>query len=147
MARVSNQVCTYLKPKLAASPDAAGRAFVRRTYPLAREARPAYLVSVDVERSEDVAMGGTQERIATVRIVAIAKGDQEDDEALLDRMAVFAEGVFSADPTLGGLAVDYVYRSTEFSTGSIGEKTVSVAALSFDVTIITRRADPETPLI
>ena len=61
-------------------------------------------------------------------------------------MAVFVETVFAADPTLGGLASDYVYRSTEFSTGSVGEKTLSVAALTFAVTLMTGRRDPETIL-
>lgn len=146
MAHVRSQLLAYLKPRLTVCPDATGGLFVRRTYPLGLGMRPVFLLSIDVERSEDISAGGTQERVSSVRVVAVAKGDQEADEETLNRMAVFAETVFSDDPTLGGLASDYQYRSTEFSTGSSGEKVLSAAALTFDVTMTTRRDNPETAL-
>lgn len=147
MPHVRHQLRDYLKPMLAACPDATGGVDVRRTYPLQLGLRSMYLLSVENERSEDVSMGGTQQRRIAVRVVAVAKGDQESDENLLDRMAVFAEAVFSSDPTLGGLASDYEYRSAEFSTGSAGEKVLSVVALTFDVVVMTSRTDPETAIL
>lgn len=146
MAHIRKQLRDWLKGAMTGSPEAGDRVFVRRSFPLGKDLQPSFLVSVENERSADVSMGVTQERVLSVRIVAVAKGEQEADEDMLDAMCVFVEGIFSSDPTCGSLAQTYEYQSTEFSTGALGEKVVSTAALTFAVTVYTRRDAPQTAL-
>lgn len=146
MAHVRKQLRDYLKPRLEGTPDAGDRVLVRRSLPLSRTMEPTYLLSIENERSADMSMSGSQNREIAVRITGVVKGDQEAGEDALERLAVHAESVFSADPTLGGLAQTYEYQSTEFSTGGEGDKVVSAAALTFAVTVFTDRGDPETAL-
>jgi len=146
VAHVRKQLRDWLKAELAGSAEAGSRVFVRRSLPLARDLQPTFLLSIENERSADMSMSGSQNRTVAVRITGCVKDDSEDGENTLDAMAVFAEGVFSADPTLGGMAETYEYQATEFAFTAQGETTLCTAALSFAVTLLTARDDPETLL-
>jgi hypothetical protein len=91
-------------------------------------------------------MDGTQERVPLVRVTACTKGDSEETEDLLDRLAVFIEQTFADDPTMGGLINTYIYQATEFSFAGDAEQSVCAAALTFALSTYTKRDDPETPL-
>lgn len=146
MAHIRTQQRASIKAMLAGSPDAAGRVLVRRGLPLQKDFQPTFLVSFQNERSEDVSMGGAQLRTLEVRVTACVKGDSEAGEDTLDRMALWAEERFAANPTLGGLAETYAYQSTEYGFFDGGEATLCTAAITFVAQSYTRRDDPENTL-
>ena len=144
MAHVRKNLRDWLKDNLAGSTAAGDRVFVRRQLPLEKDFEPTLLISIENERSADQSMDGLQMRAAAVRITACVKDDSESGEDMLDELAAFVEGVFADDPTLGGNADTYEYQATEFAFTAAGEKTLCTAALTFAVTMLTNRADPET---
>jgi hypothetical protein len=148
MAHVRTQIRAWLKTNLAGSADAGARVYISRALPLPKDLRPTLLVSIQSESSNDMSMGDDpmQERVPVVRVTACAKGDSEETEDVLDRMAVFVEGVFAGDPTMGGLIQTYSYQTTEFNFGGDNEATLCTAALTFALQVYTRRGDPETAL-
>lgn len=146
MPHIRTQIRGWLKSNLAGSPDAGSRVFARRSLPLPKDLAPTLNFSFQAERSSDVSMDGTQERMPEVRIAACAKGDAEATEDILDRLALFVEGVFADNPTMGGLIDSYAYQSTEFSFSGEGEKVFCTAALTFVLTLYTKRTNPQTAL-
>lgn len=146
MTHVRTQVRAWLSSHLVGSPDAGARVFARRALPLEKNLSPTLIYSVQNERSADVSMDGTQERVLDVRVTACAKGDADDTEDVLDRLALFVEEVFAGAADMGGLIATYAYQSTEFSFAGEGEKTLCTAALTFALTLYTNRDDPETSL-
>lgn len=147
MAHVRSQVRGWLAGNLAGSPEAGGRVYMRRTLPLEKDLRPSFLVAIQSERSADISMQGTQRRTVEVRVTGCVKdSDSEDGEDTLDAMALFVEGVFAADPTLGGIAETYEYQGTDFAFNAGAETNVCTAASTYAVTLLTARDDPETAL-
>ena len=146
MSHIRTQLRGWLKTSLAGSSEAGSRVYVRRSLPLPEDLQPTILIAIQNELSSDISMSGTQRRGVAVRITLCAKGDAEATEDTLDELAVFIEGVLAADPTLGGLAETYEYQSTEFEFSGAGEKTLCTAALTFLVTLLTARDDPQNPL-
>ncbi len=146
MTHVRTQVRAWLQNGLAGSVDAGSRVFQRRALPLPKDLLPTLIFSVQNERSTDVAMGGTQERRLTVRVTACAKGDANSTEDILDRMALFVENVFSANPTMAGLIKDYTYQSAEYAFVGEAEKTLCTLALTFVLTLYTVNTDPQTSI-
>jgi hypothetical protein len=148
MPHIRNQIRMWLKTNLAGSPDAGSRVFIRRAVPLPKGLQPTLLVSIQNEPSTDMSMGDDpmQDRVPQVRITACAKGDAEETEDVLDRLAVFVENQFAVDPTMGGLIQTYAYQLTEFNFSGEGEATLCTAALTFALSVYTRRGDPETAL-
>ncbi|MBX9456129.1 MAG: hypothetical protein KL863_08960 [Rhizobium sp.] len=146
MAHVRTQIREWLKINLAGSADAGPRVFARRTLPLAKELAPTLIFSIQNEMSVDISMSGTQERTEMLRVTACAKGDADETEDQLDRMALFVERVLSGNPCMAGLIQTYAYQSTEFSFSGEGEKTFCTAALTFALTLFTQRTHAETAL-
>lgn len=141
MPHVRKTLRDWLKTNLAGSPQAGSRVYVRRTLPLDKNLQPSLLIAVQNERSTDAAMGGSQVRLVEFRVSACVKGDGEDAEDALDTLCVFVEKKLAA---LGGGAQTYEYQSTEFNFDASGERTLSVATMTFVAVIYTDRADPET---
>lgn len=135
-----------VKTMLAGSPDAGARVLPRRSLPLPKDLAPTFIFAIQSERSTDVSMDGTQERVAELRVTACAKGDAEATEDVLDRMGLYAEQRFAGDPTLGGLIETYVYQSAEFSFAGDGDQTICTAAYTFALTYYAKRGDPQTSL-
>jgi hypothetical protein len=148
LTHIRTQIRDWLKTHLAGSADAGGRVLVRRTLPLPKGLQPTLLVALANEQSVDMAMGDDplQDRTVQVKVTACAKGDSEATEDILDRLAVFVEQAFAADPTFGGLVQTYAYQATEFSFAGDGEQTLCAAALTFALSVYTRRSDPQTAL-
>jgi hypothetical protein len=146
MAHVRKQIRDWVKANLVGSADAGSRVFLRRSLPLEKDLQPTLIASVQNERSTDISMDGSQERIVALRVTACAKGDAEETEDTLDRMAVFVETALADDPDMGGLIETYAYQGTEFSFAGDGERTLCTAALTFALTLYTKRDDPETSL-
>ncbi|TPN79965.1 hypothetical protein [Mesorhizobium sp. B1-1-2] len=146
MAHVRKQLRDWLRINLAGSPQAGSRVEERRSLPLGKDLKPTLLFEVSNEGSTDLDMDGTQQRVDIVRISACVKDDSVEGADTLDALALFVEGIFSNDPTLGGIAQDYAYQTTEFNFVGTAERTLCVAALTFAVTLFTARADPETAL-
>jgi hypothetical protein len=146
MPHVRTQLREWLAANLVGSAQAGSRVEQRRSLPLSKDLQPTFLFEVSNEASIDIDMGGDQQRTVGVRITACVKDDSGDGEDTLDAMATFVEGVFSDDPTLGGIAQDYAYQATEFNFVGTAERTLCSAALTFAVTVFTARADPQTAL-
>ncbi|RWC47958.1 MAG: hypothetical protein EOS55_13920 [Mesorhizobium sp.] len=146
MAHVRKRLRDWLASNLVGSPHAGLRVEQRRSLPLAKDLKPTLLFEVSNEASTDIDMDGHQQRVVGVRITACVKDDSADGEDTLDALAVFVEGVFASNPTLGGLAQDYAYQTTECNFSGGAERTLCTAALTFAVTVFTARADPETAL-
>lgn len=143
MSHIRTQIRASLKTGLTGSPDAGARVFVRRSLPLAKGLEPTLIFSFQNERSADVSMAVSQERLLEVRITACAKGDAEETEDTLDRLGLFVEQVFANDPSLGGLISTYEYQSTEFGFTGETEMTLCTAAFTFLLTFYTSRDNPE----
>lgn len=146
MTHIRTQIRGRVKTRLSGSPDAGARVLGRRSLPLPRELAPTFIFAFQNERSTDVSMDGTQERVAELRVTACVKGDAEATEDVLDRMGLYAEQRFSADPTLGGLIETYAYQSAEFSFVGEGDQTLCTAAYTFALTYYAKRGDPQTSL-
>lgn len=146
MAHIRTQIRDRVKTLLTGSADAGNRVENRRTLPLPKGMAPTFIYSIQNERSADVSMDGTQERVADLRVTACAKGDAETTEDILDRMALWTEQQFAGDPRLGGLIDTYAYQSTEFSFAGDGEQTLCTAGITFALTYYAKRGNPETAL-
>ena len=146
MAHVRKQLRDWLAANLVGSPQVGFRVEQRRSLPLAKDLQPTLLFEVSNEASADIDMDGNQQRVVGIRITACVKDDSADGEDTLDAMALFVEGVFSTNPTLGGLVQDYAYQATECSFVGNAERTLCTAVLTFAVTVFTARADPQTAL-
>lgn len=146
MTHVRTQIRVAVAALLAGSADAGGRVQGRRSLPQPKGLSPTFIYAFQNERSNDVSMGGTQERVAELRITACAKGDAEATEDILDRMAVHVDQRLSANADLGGLIQTWEYLSTEYSFSGEGEQTLCTAALTYALTYYTRREDSQTSL-
>lgn len=146
MSHVRALIRQRLKLVLSGSPDAGSRVQVRRALPLAKDLDPTLLISIEHERSTDDSMAGGQERIIRFRVAAVAKGDAEATEDTLDRLAVFVERQMALQPPLGGLARSCEYMATEFQFSGEAERTLCVAAMTFEAVVYTGRDNPETAL-
>jgi len=141
MAHVRNQVLHWLKQALTVPSGAP--VTIRRATPYPESVKGALDVSVAGEQSQDLTVKGAQQRVLRVRVLASVRGDSEPSQDSLDALCLFVETRLAANPQLGGLARQYEYRGTEFASSGNGDQTMSVAVMSFDVTILTRRENPE----
>lgn len=146
MAHVRKQLRDWLKANLKGSAQAAGRVYVRRVLPLAKNFQTCLLIELRGEQIRDASNNGGQERIITVRVTAAVKGDSEASENTLDALGVFVEQTFANEPTLGGVAMEYEYQAAEFGFQADGEQTLCSASFTFAVMVHTNRTDPETAL-
>lgn len=144
MAHIRTQIRARVKTLLTGSPDAGARVENRRTLPLPKGLAPTFIFAFQNERSTDISMDGTQERVAELRITACAKGDASATEDILDRMALWAELQFAGDPRFGGLIDTYAYQSTEYSFAGDGDQTLCTAGITFALTWYAKRGNPET---
>ncbi|RVD66410.1 hypothetical protein [Mesorhizobium sp. M7A.F.Ca.ET.027.03.2.1] len=100
-------------------------------------------IAISGEQSQDLTIKGAQQRIVRVRALVAARGDSEQSQDRLDELCTIVETTIAGDPSFGGLARQYEYRATEFVFSGNGDQPMSVAAMSFDVTVLTRRENPQ----
>ncbi|KQS90302.1 hypothetical protein [Rhizobium sp. Leaf386] len=143
MTHARHSIRDHVQTMLAGSPDAGARVLPRRSLPLPDRLQPTLVFNFMDEQSQDISMGGSQERRGRLMVRACVKGDSGDSEDVLDRLAVWTELRFADDPTLGGLISTYEYQSTEFAVAGEGDKTLSIAAFIFALTYYTQRDNPQ----
>jgi hypothetical protein len=146
MAHVRKQIRDWLAANLTGSPIAGDRVYEQRTLPLAKQSVPALIFSLQGEQVAEQDFEHTQERIVTLRVTAVVKGDSSPAADTLDALGVFVEGKFSSDETLGGLATRYEYQGADFAFNSDGERTFCTMAMRFMLQLFTERDDPETAI-
>lgn len=77
-----------------------------------------------------------EERTLAVEVAAhIAVARESDIEDDLDAAAVWIERAISADPTLGGVARDTIYRGAELEPVTGAERPAGRLTLSFDIRV------------
>lgn len=135
------QIRDWLLANLVGSQDAGSRVMARQALPLAKDLEPTLVFTIRSQRSTDIDMNGTQERVDLLRVTACVKGTADETEDVLDRLGMFVEDVLGSSPQLGGLIAAYEYQSTEFSHTGDGEKTLCTAAFTFSLTYYTDRAE------
>jgi hypothetical protein len=104
------------------------------------------IFSVQGERVTAIDLSSRQQRIITVRITAVVKGDNATGSDTLDALGVFVEEKIAATPKLGGIVKYYEYLGSNFAFNSDGERTLCTLSMDFALTVFTRREDPETAI-
>jgi hypothetical protein len=146
MAHVRKQIRDWLAANLTGSASAGERVYDQRALPLAKQGVPALLFSIQGEQVSEQDFEHTQQRIETLRVMAVVKGDSASAGDTLDTLGVFVEGRFSSNPTLGGIVKRYEYQGADFAFAGDGEKTLCTMAMRFVLQLFTERADPETAI-
>lgn len=146
MAHIRQQLRAAAATMIAGSALCGNRVETSRARPVKRDAQPAAYVYTPTDRSNDISVEGTQQRVVRLKIDVFAKGDEADTADDLDAFGVFVEQQIAADPTFGGIATVSEYRGTDINSNADGEKPFSVMSITFDVTILTLNSDPENAL-
>ncbi len=147
MAHVRQQLRDAVVALLSGLPTTGARVTGNRALPLAKSASPSLTVRTLSERSTDISQDGTQERVIALRVDVTGKDATEALVSdMLDDSAAEVETRLANDPSIGGLAHSCEYRSAELSIDGSGEKILGTLALTFDVTLYTKRTAPQSAL-
>ena len=86
----------------------------------------------------------TQERLLTIRLEMIAKGNAEDVPNTMDQSAVEIEHALYADNDLGGLVIDLDLNETETTFSADGDAPTGGLRLTYLATYRTKENAVET---
>ncbi len=124
---------------------AGSNVFEARVYPLDDTKLPALLVYTKQEAVEEqsISYPRTQQRALVIVVEAYVKARGNVDMET-DFLALEAEKLIAADPTLGGLVKDITLDTTETQFSDDGERPIAVAILAFSVRYTVKEHEPQT---
>ena len=116
--------------------------FETRIYPNELAKLPLLNIYSNTETSELSSIGKI-ERNLEIMVEGFAKATANIDEAL-DTISKEVEVAMANDLTRGGHAKDTFLSNTEYELENIGNQQLGVIKMTFNVSYLTTKADPET---
>lgn len=136
MAHIRTSIRNALAQRLAASAPAGWTVERSRDRHVDIAEMPMLLLGVRREIAQPDGNCLPVRRDLSVELCAHLTASREADvEDALDVASVWVEHAIDADPTLGGLARDTVYRGAELELITGGERPAGRIALSFDIRV------------
>lgn len=117
--------------------------YTSRAYPIEQAALPVLLVYTNNEEVAEGAPLAVVQRLLEVEVVAVADGDDVDDQ--LDSLIADVEAVLNAS-TLGGLVVHLLPRGLQMTISTEGSRPIGRATLNLEALYRTSMTDPETSI-
>ena len=123
--------------------SAGKRVLTKLDKPLNPEDTPAVMVYANEARRGDPDYGNSVvPRVVRVTIEAAVQSTPADALDAADLLADAIEAAIEADATLGGVVQDTRWDRTLTDTTSIGQRTIGVCLLQYDVDMLTENRQP-----
>jgi hypothetical protein len=148
MAHVKKQIRDTIKTTLTGLATTGANAFDSRVYDLQASELPALTIYPGSESVEYLTLNRgsrSKEHTFEIGIDAVATGTSglADTLDLIEKEVVVA---LSADPTIGGLARDCFFVSSENIISGEGDKPSGIRRMVYQAVFVTLETDPETAL-
>ena len=140
---VRKQIRDYIAALLEDLTTTETRVFTNRVRAMKKKDLPGLIIYTVEEDSDPGAVGGHLNRTLDLAVEAYVKTSETIDDDL-DTIAAEVETAIASDPTLGGLAQDVLYASSELFLDGEGDKKTGVIRMIFQVGYRTAKTDPTT---